>query len=76
MGAKYILLQLLAIFSALLWLSIGLAMRALIISEVHPELSNADMAASIYLQYYTNPILAGLVFAGLFAAIMSTAMPS
>ncbi len=60
-------------FSALLWLSIGLAMRALIISEMHPELSNADMAASVYLQYYTNPILAGLVFAGLFAAIMSTA---
>jgi len=60
-------------FSALLWLSIGLAMRALVISEIHPELSNADMAASVYLHYYTNPLLAGLVFAGLFAAIMSTA---
>ena len=60
-------------FSALLWLSIGLAMRALVISGMHPELSNADMTASVYLQYYTNPILAGLVFAGLFAAIMSTA---
>ena len=60
-------------FSALLWLSIGLAMRALVISGMYPALSNADMAASVYLQYYTNPILAGLVFAGLFAAIMSTA---
>ena len=60
-------------FSALLWISVGLAMRALVIEGLHSPLENADMAASQYLQYYTNPILAGLVFAGLFAAIMSTA---
>jgi len=59
--------------AALLWISIGLAMRALVLQGTHPELSNADAAAPEFLQYYTHPILAGLVFAGLFAAIMSTA---
>ncbi len=59
--------------AALLWISIGLAMRALVIQGAHPELSNPDDAASQFLQNYTNPLLAGIVFAGLFAAIMSTA---
>ncbi len=59
--------------AALLWISIGLAMRALVISGQHPELASADAAASQFLQTYAHPILAGLVFAGLFAAIMSTA---
>ena len=39
----------------------------------HPELGNADEAASQFLQHYASPVLAGVVFAGLFAAIMSTA---
>ncbi len=59
--------------AALLWISIGMAMRALVLDGVHPELSNADAAASEFLQAYAHPILAGVVFAGLFAAIMSTA---
>ena len=58
---------------ALLWLSIGLAMRALVIQGVHPELGNPDDAAPQFLQAYASPLLAGVVFAGLFAAIMSTA---
>ena len=59
--------------TALLWLSIGLAMRALVISGRHSELSTVDAAAPQFLQAYTRPLLAGLVFAALFAAIMSTA---
>ena len=59
--------------SALLWISIGLAMRTLVLQGQHPELANADAAAPAFLQSYANPILAGVVFAGLFAAIMSTA---
>ena len=59
--------------SALLWISVGLIMRALVISGEHPELASADAAAPEFLQRYAHPLLAGIVFAGLFAAIMSTA---
>ncbi|MCP4192967.1 MAG: sodium/proline symporter [Planctomycetaceae bacterium] len=61
------------IITALLWISIGLAMRALVLQGVYPSLSTPDAAAPEFLQRYTHPILAGTVFAGLFAAIMSTA---
>ena len=60
-------------FSALLWIAIGLAMRALVLRGEHPELASADLAAAEFLQLYAHPLLAGAVFAGLFAAIMSTA---
>ena len=59
--------------SALLWISVGLVMRALVISGAHPELTAADKAAPQFLQHYAHPILAGVVFSGLLAAIMSTA---
>lgn len=58
---------------ALLWIGIGMAMRALVLQGAHDELGHPDDAASQFLQFYTHPILAGVVFAGLFAAIMSTA---
>ena len=61
------------VFSGLLWIGIGLAMRALVLNGIHPPLDSPDQAASQFLQYYAHPILAGIVFAGLFAAIMSTA---
>ncbi len=61
------------LISALLWISIGLVMRALVLSGQHPELAAADAAAPQFLLHYAHPILAGIVFAGLFAAIMSTA---
>ncbi|MBX3435996.1 MAG: hypothetical protein KF861_00675 [Planctomycetaceae bacterium] len=59
--------------TALLWISIGLAMRALVLQGHHPALTDANAAAPQFLQHYTHPLLAGLVFAGLLAAIMSTA---
>ncbi len=61
------------VFSALLWIGIGLAMRALVLQGLHPPLETPDQAASQFLQHYAHPVLAGVVFAGLFAAIMSTA---
>ena len=61
------------VFSGLLWIGIGLAMRALVLNGMHQPLDTPDQAASQFLQYYAHPILAGIVFAGLFAAIMSTA---
>jgi len=60
-------------FSAMLWLAIGVAMRALVVQGGHPELAGGDLAAPEFLHNYVHPVLAGLVFAGLFAAIMSTA---
>jgi Na+/proline symporter len=45
----------------------------MVINGAHAPLESPDQAASQFLQYYAHPILAGIVFAGLFAAIMSTA---
>ncbi|MEM7232882.1 MAG: sodium/proline symporter [Planctomycetota bacterium] len=59
--------------SALLWIGIGTAMRTLVIQGEHAALSEVDHAAPEFLNTYAHPLLAGLVFAGLFAAIMSTA---
>lgn len=61
------------ILAGLLWISIGLVMRALVLNGGHPALDSPDAAASQFLQHYAHPVLAGIVFAGLFAAIMSTA---
>ena len=58
---------------SLLWLSIGLAVRALVLQGALPELASPDEAAPRFLQLYASPLLAGVVFAALFAAIMSTA---
>jgi SSS family transporter len=73
--AKYILIVSMIAYalSALLWLSIGLIMRALVLQGGHQALGVADDAAPQFLQFYAHPVLAGIVFAGLFAAIMSTA---
>lgn len=59
--------------AALLWIAIGISMRALVIQGVHDPLPSSNAAASQFLQTYAHPLLAGVVFAGLFAAIMSTA---
>lgn len=61
------------LMTALLWVGIGLAMRAMVVAGRHAELASPDQAAPVFLQTYAHPLLAGVVFAGLFAAIMSTA---
>ena len=65
-GASYLVL-------AMLWMGIGLAMRTLVVRGDHPALENPDLAAPTFLLHYTPELLAGIVFAGLLAAIMSTA---
>lgn len=61
------------VIAAMLWVSVGIIMRALVLGDVALPLSGADEAAPAFLSTYAHPILAGVVFAGLFAAIMSTA---
>lgn len=61
------------VVSALLWIFVGLAMRALVLQGAHPELGSPDAASSAFLASFAHPLLAGVVFAGLLAAIMSTA---
>ena len=61
------------VIAAMLWVSVGIIMRALVLGDVAAPLSGADEAAPVFLSTYAHPILAGVVFAGLFAAIMSTA---
>ena len=58
--------------AALLWISIGIIMRAAVIDGVVDPLTLPDDAASMFLTVFANPLLTGVVFAGLFAAIMST----
>jgi len=61
------------VVAALLWISVGIVMRALVLGDVAMPLTAADQAAPAFLTSYAHPLLAGVVFAGLFAAIMSTA---
>ncbi len=61
------------VLASSLWVGIGLCMRAKVVTGAHPPLVMADAAASAFLQHYAHPVLSGIVFAGLFAAIMSTA---
>ena len=58
---------------SMLWMSIGLSMRTLVEKGVQAPLDSPDLAAPVFLLSYAPPLLAGLVFAGLLAAIMSTA---
>ncbi len=59
--------------AAMLWISVGVVMRALVLGDVAMPLGAPDEAAPAFLSTYAHPLLAGIVFAGLFAAIMSTA---
>ncbi|WP_262693885.1 sodium/proline symporter [Kordiimonas aquimaris] len=61
------------LIAAMLWISVGIVMRALVLGDVQLPIGSADQAAPVFLSTYAHPILAGVVFAGLFAAIMSTA---
>jgi Na+/proline symporter len=58
--------------AALLWFSIGIIMRATVLDGSMPPLEAPDAAAPVFLSTFAHPLLAGIVFAALFAAIMST----
>jgi sodium/proline symporter len=60
-------------FLSLLWMSIGVSMRALVETGAEQPFDNPDLAAPLFLMKYTPKWLAGVAFAGLLAAIMSTA---
>ncbi len=57
----------------LIWLGIGLAVPALVAEGGMEPLANPDHAAPLFVLGYTPPVLAGIVFAGVLAAIMSSA---
>lgn len=57
----------------LIWLGIGVAVPALVAQGKMAPLARADDAAPAFLLGFTPEILAGVVFAGILAAIMSTA---
>jgi len=58
--------------AALLWFSIGIIMRATVLDGSMMPLDAPDAAAPVFLATFAHPLLAGVVFAALFAAIMST----
>lgn len=63
------------IICVLLWISVGFAMKYLVLTgdaEALP-VGQEDSAAPLFLMNHTPVWLAGIVFSGLFAAIMSTA---
>ena len=60
------------LLTVLLYYSVGVGMRALVARGQLPPLENADLATPIFLLRFTPMFLAGLVFAGIAAAIMST----
>jgi SSS family transporter len=56
----------------LLYIGVGLAMKAAVLRGDQPALTSPDDATPTFLLAYATPALAGLVFAGVAAAIMST----
>ncbi len=58
---------------SLLWMAVGFAVRAHVVNGDLPALAVADQAAPTFLAQYTPSWLAGIAFAGLMSAILSTA---
>lgn len=61
-----------AILGGLLFFGVGLVMRYLVMTEQIAPLANPDDAILVFLVEFTPPLLAGIVLAGVTAAIMST----
>ena len=57
----------------LVWLTVGIAMRALVETGAEAPLASPDLASPLFLLRHTPPVVAGIALAGLLAAIMSTA---
>lgn len=60
------------LLSILLMFGVGVAVKALTLRGALPPLANADDATPLFLLRFTPVLLAGLVFSGVAAAIMST----
>jgi sodium/proline symporter len=58
---------------SLLWMSVGFAVRALVATGDLAPLDGADQATPTFLANYTPRWLAGIAFAGVISAILSTA---
>ncbi|MDH4124720.1 MAG: hypothetical protein OEW64_02235 [Gammaproteobacteria bacterium] len=58
---------------SLLWMTVGFAVRAHVATGDLPPLDAADEAAPVFLATYTPRWLAGIAFAGVISAILSTA---
>jgi Na+/proline symporter len=56
----------------LLYVSVGVAMKALVVGGTIAPLVQADQATPQFLLHYTPTLVAGLVFSGVAAAIMAT----
>ncbi|MEO7456048.1 MAG: sodium/proline symporter [Gemmatimonadaceae bacterium] len=56
----------------LLYVSVGIAMKSLVVGGTVAPLAKADQATPQFLLHYTPTIVAGLVFSGVAAAIMAT----
>lgn len=57
----------------LLWLGVGLVVKYKVATGEIPALEKADYAISVFLNNYTPKILAGIIYAGIASAVMSTA---
>jgi Na+/proline symporter len=66
------LLTLALAVTQLLYVSVGIAMKSLVVSGALPALAKADQATPTFLLHYTPGLVAGLVFSGVAAAIMAT----
>ncbi|MFW6192357.1 MAG: sodium:solute symporter family transporter [Gemmatimonadota bacterium] len=67
-----LLVTLALVLAMLLFFGVGVSTRALVAEGDMAPLSNPDQATPLFLLGYTPVLLAGLVFAGVAAAIMST----
>lgn len=57
----------------LIWVGVGLAVPALVARGALEPLSRADDAAPLFLAAFASPAVAGIAYAGILAAIMSSA---
>ena len=69
----YLLLMSVAmILTQLLYFSVGIATKALVTTGALAPLANPDQATPAFVLHFTPVLVAGLVFAGVIAAIMAT----
>ena len=66
------LMTLAMLVTLLLLFGVGLAMKAEVVAGRLPPLERADDATPLFLLRYASPLLAGVLFSGVAAAIMST----